>query len=311
MITQIGALFVDFENVLYALTEEPLHLARGEALSISLDVLHGLRSHLRDEGLSLVIERSYADWERMPQSAQRQLQIAGVLPKFVDGRIGKSTADIEMSLDILQSTLTRPEMLYVILVGGDRDYLPILRRLKEHGRNIKVCALLHTLSGDVREFIRHYAQAEVIELDQWLPEKEVPKARISGFIPLKTKQKKPEPESITETAPPPAAPPPAPCNGRKPILEINEWHHRCISAMIRFLTENNYREIHLGPFFRWFHTLSEYPMWSTQDRRKNFDELKTFGIIEVEEREAAEGGFGYGVAFLNWDHPAVKEVGER
>ncbi len=160
-----GALFVDFENVFYALINEPFSLLREGALSATMEALSQLRRQLREKRYALVVERSYADWEKMPATAQRQLQISGVLPRFVDARVDKNTADIELSLDILHNLLTRPELHYIALVGGDRDYLPILRRLKEHHRNICVCSFKASLAGDVREFVSNYAEASIIELD--------------------------------------------------------------------------------------------------------------------------------------------------
>jgi hypothetical protein len=72
-----------------------------------MDAIAELRSRLRDDGTALVLERSYADWEQLPATAQRQLQITGVLPRFTDSRPEKSTADIELSLDVLHAVLTR------------------------------------------------------------------------------------------------------------------------------------------------------------------------------------------------------------
>jgi hypothetical protein len=109
-ITRIGALFVDFENVFFALVSGDYSLKREAALSTSMNAISALRARLREEGTALVLERSYADWEQLPTTAQRQLQVAGVLPKFTDSRPDKSTADIELSLDLLQAVLMQPEL---------------------------------------------------------------------------------------------------------------------------------------------------------------------------------------------------------
>ena len=122
---RVGALFVDFESVYYALVNHPTtRFSRESALSASVDALNLLRNRLREERYALIVERSYADWERISLSAQRQLQIYGLMPRFVDSRTDKNTADIELSLDILQYMITRPELQHIVLVGGDRDYLP-------------------------------------------------------------------------------------------------------------------------------------------------------------------------------------------
>ena len=86
----------NFENVYYNLVNEPMLLQREAALGAVMDGLNELRRRLRDQSLALVVERSYGDFEKLPIMAQRQLQIAGILPRFVDSRVDKSRADIEL-----------------------------------------------------------------------------------------------------------------------------------------------------------------------------------------------------------------------
>jgi hypothetical protein len=91
-----AALFVDFENVYYKLVSEPVSLARDAGLTAALDALDRVRARFRAEGCALSVERSYADWDRIPGGAQRRLQLAGVVPRFVASRVGKGTADLEL-----------------------------------------------------------------------------------------------------------------------------------------------------------------------------------------------------------------------
>lgn len=305
MPTKAAALFVDFENLYYGLVSRPFKMSGDDALSTCMDVLNELRRSTREQGEALVVERCYADWERLPASAQRQLQISGVLPRYVDGRTAKSSAGIEMSLDVLQVVLTRPELTHVILVGGDRDYLPVLRRLKEHHRSILIGSLKQALSGDVREFASNYSLAEVVELNKWVEgEEEPPAQKVMKTPPQGTE--KPKKEYEPQTTPPK--------NGyfkkRKELnIQVVEWHERYLRVMMRFLADHGYSEIHLSPFFRWLNDQDDFRMVSTRDQRKVLDDLKTLGAVLVEDREGYQG-YTFGVATLDWNHPLVQKVNQ-
>ena len=286
---ETGALFVDFENVYYSLLNPPFRLKSEAALSMTMDVLSTLRQDLREQGYALLVERSYADWERMPFTTQRQLQILGILPRFADSRMDKNTADIELSLDVMQHVLTRPELVNVILVGGDRDYLPILRRLKEQHRGIIICTLKHTLSGDIREFAEHYAQAQIIELDKLV---DVPEPAPRRYYEEDDDEEEMDWDEFNDN------------------LQVGEWHERYLSSMLRFMTENNYKEIHLGPFFRWLQETRVFELVSVPQQRKVFEQLKRIGAVLIEERDTGQG-YSFSVAVLNWEHELVEKINDQ
>jgi uncharacterized LabA/DUF88 family protein len=285
---KLGALFVDLENVYFALLNPPFSLRRDAALSAAMDGVNAVRRRLRDEGYALVVERSYADWEQLPSTAQRQLQISGVLPRFADSRVDKNTADIELSLDILQTILTRAELRHVVLVGGDRDYLPILRRMKEMHRSIHVCSLRSCLAGDVREFVANYPPAAIIELDD--------------LVTFADYERKPNAD-VERAATTSADPSPAFAD----TGEATEWHERYLEAILRFMQENRYREVYLAPFFRWLRTDKSFTLKSVAEQRHLFSDLTAMGALTVEERDGGQG-HSFSVAFPNYNHPLVQKV---
>ncbi len=273
-----GALFVDFENVFYALLNGTFKLTEDAALAVALDGLFALRQKLRDGGATLVVERSYADWEQMPSSAQRQLQIAGILPRFTDSRRNKNTADIELSLDTLAHVVTRSDLSDFAIVGGDRDYLPVLRRLKEHGRRVTVAALRDTLAGDVREFLKSWSEAEIVELDALF------KLPPSAAVP----KEKPQP-------------------GATPRAEVRVVRDQMMNAILRFPIEAKLREVHLGRFLRWPDSDPGFDLVSQKERRRLIDELVAEGVLSIEDRD---GGWGNRVSILrvDWNNPLTQKL---
>lgn len=309
-----GGLFVDFENVFYVLTNEPYHLLYGEALSATIDLISELRHKLFNDGFTLIVERCYADWEKIPHEAQRQLQISGVLPRFVDSRTGKSSADIELSLDLLQQLLTRGEIEYFVLVGGDRDYLPVLRRIKEQHRAIRVCAFKTSLSGDVRDFVNNYRHADIIELDELIdPAQYKEKAVI--VAPPAARPQPAAPGQAVPTQARPAAYAPARPAAREYAAESfdadadYEREERYLKEMFRFMEDKKYNEVHLGPFFRWLRDNKAFEYLSTQEQRKVFDRLCRLGVLRVEERDSGSG-FTWSAVVINYNHPLTQRVTE-
>jgi len=313
MTSDAAALFVDFENLYYRLLDAPFSLRGDEALSKSLDVLNELRDAARKSGHSLIVERCYADWELMPMTAQRQLQIAGILPRYVDSRRKKNSADIEMSLDVLNVVLTRPEITFVILVGGDRDYLPILRRLKEHHRSVRIGSLKESLSGDMREFANTYSLADVVELNQWVESKEkIPSAEeslveVQDVVVEDLVVEDLEPIAVEKT--PKTAPPVEQNHNTRKAqsIEVGEWHERYIRAMLDFLRDHGYDEVHMGPYLRWLNHSGRFDLVSHREQRKVLDDLQALGAVNIESRRAYEG-HTFGVAHIDWNHSLVQSA---
>ena len=314
-ISNPAGLYIDFENIYFLLRNEPFHLLEDEALSATMDLLVKLRARFNEENLDLIIERAYADWENIP-NAQRPLQISGVLPRYVDSRKEKSSADIELSLDMMQQLLIKEGLRHFILVGGDRDYLPILRRVKEHKRHLIVASFSHSYSGDVAEFVENYRYASFIKLDDVInPHSFKTRAEVvappasgnggrarqvsqivgEGAVPPSRK----EPFSEAEFLPPDL-------DSFEPLDEDKDydWELRYLHCALRFLNEHDYNEIHLGPFFRWLAYQTELQLLSTREQREIFDRLKKEKAVYLEERPT-EGGYAFTVMHINYNHPLV------
>jgi hypothetical protein len=176
------------------------------------------------------------------------------------------------------------------LVGGDRDYLPVLRRLKESNRSITVCSLRACLSGDVREFVGNSPKARVVELDD-LFGLEARVLDASAAVSTSPSAQRRDPAM------------PAPdCS-----FEPTEWHERYVAAMLRFMQEHRYREIHLGPFIRWLQAEKVFELVSGNELRKIFDELQVMRAVSVEERDTGQG-YPFSVAKVDWNHALVQKM---
>jgi hypothetical protein len=128
---------VDFENLVWGLKRE-FRLADPDCVDLAVGALRGLRRTLT-MGQRIIIGRAYADWRpRGLTGALQPLSLMGLHPEYVFAKCGKGSTDLALSLDAQEILLTRLEIERFVIVGGDRDYLAVARRILERGRAITV-----------------------------------------------------------------------------------------------------------------------------------------------------------------------------
>ena len=143
---RLGALFVDFENIYLAfrdLVTKPLEM--------TLHVLTSLRDELELEyGINVVFGRAYGSWEYgATRDALSHLSLLGIVPQYVLSRPQKSSADLKLSIDLMEVLLTRSDISAFVIAGGDRDYMPIAEKVKEQAKTILVVSPGQATSGDL------------------------------------------------------------------------------------------------------------------------------------------------------------------
>ena len=146
--TGIGevALFVDFENIRYGLrrfNQEP--------------VIPQLMEKARRYG-TVAVALAYADFSEHPDWVRRQMDIAGISVRDVPLRRSfnngieriKSSADLHMVMDIMETVLDRPHVHTYVLMAGDSDYIHVTTWLKNRfGKKIIICGVPGSISADL------------------------------------------------------------------------------------------------------------------------------------------------------------------
>jgi hypothetical protein len=143
---QLGALFVDFENIYLAFRD-----LVAKPLEMTIHVLTRLRDNLQHEqAVSMVMGRAYASWEYgAARDALSHLSLLGIVPQYVLSRPQKSSADLKLSIDLMEVLLTRSDITSFVIAGGDRDYMPIVEKIKERAKNIIIVSPGQATSGDL------------------------------------------------------------------------------------------------------------------------------------------------------------------
>lgn len=150
-----GAVFIDFENIYLSIKKDicvPPYTPR--PVDIATALLSGLKKQLREKGVSLVIGRSFSDWDYSDtREALHSLAMMGFEPQYLTAKPNKNSADLVLSLDAMEILLTRDDIEHFVIVGGDRDYIPIVRRIKERAKAVTVVGFRQNTSGDLKEIV--------------------------------------------------------------------------------------------------------------------------------------------------------------
>jgi len=157
---QYAAVFIDFENVFYFLKNH--YLDPQDPHDYVLDLLRSLRDLLKGNyALESLVLNAYADFDKLPSGAQGPLYLMGVNTRNVLGTEHKNAADMQLCIDALEVLYTRPAIGTFVLVGGDRDYIPVIQHLRRQARQVKVVGFRESVSGDLLQLLgqEHFLDA--------------------------------------------------------------------------------------------------------------------------------------------------------
>lgn len=154
------ATFIDYENIHYTMTNyykvypDPDEVAR-------------VFSEVASRRGAVLLAKAYADWANFTE-LMGALRTHGFEPVYVASKLRsapergpiKNSADIQMTMDIMDVLYTRPDIEIFILFTGDQDFLPVLHRLRGAGKITVVSGFRATSSREL-----FLAAREVVELE--------------------------------------------------------------------------------------------------------------------------------------------------
>jgi len=153
-----SAILLDYENVYWRMKDQY------NAVPDPVKLVEGLRQLPQESDVLLFF--AYADFDNPEfRGLQSELQRRGVEPRHVfskhsDDLRRKNSADIEMSLEALELVYARSDIDKFVLVSGDRDMIPIIKRLLQRGKKVHVVSVKSATSKDLRRFATTYTAIE-------------------------------------------------------------------------------------------------------------------------------------------------------
>lgn len=340
-----AAVFVDFENLFHSLKNRE-ELTGHRTRDLCLGILEHLKERLRADKSPMVIGRSYAAFDAYPgMEVAHDLALMGFDPQYVlVGHTGKNSADVQLACDVCRVLYRRPDIDAVVIVSGDRDFIPIARQVLEENRELRVVAIPDSTSGDLRMRVggeRFWNALDLIGAD-------LRSKPVAPEVPAS-----PVAAPAADTVSPPAAVAANGSNGAKSHTTIGNgnghgtggdeagrglrpraaivghipvtWRTaeempldseqtsrllQCIELILRAQARHGSSEVWLSPFLKG--PMSQHFSGLVHpERRALINELRHRGVIHIEERENQYADHPYSVIVLDATHPMVVSVVER
>ena len=319
-----AAVFVDFENLFLSLKNRE-ELSGLRIRELSLGILEQLKERLQKDKAPMVLGRGYAAFDTYPgMEVAHDLALMGFDPQYVlVGHAGKNSADVQLACDVCRVLYRRPDIDAIVIVSGDRDFIPIARQVLEENRELRVVAIPDSTSGDLRMRVgaeRFWNALDLIDRDKREPTQSGPvasqpvagngaaapeagassgegrdgageadshKAAIVGHIPVTWR---------TDELPQDA--------------HIGERLQQCVELILRAQVRHGSSEVWLSPFLKG--PMSQHFSGLVHpERRALINELRHRGVIRIEERENQYADHPYSVIVLDQAHPMVVSAAER
>lgn len=318
-----AAVFVDFENLFLSLKGRE-ELSGLRIRELSLGILEQLKARLHKEKTPMVLGRSYAAFDTYPgMEVAHDLALMGFDPQYVlVGHAGKNSADVQLACDVCRVLYRRPDIDEIVIVSGDRDFIPIARQVLEENRELRVVSIPDSTSGDLRMRVgadRFWNALDLIDVDKSEPK--LPAAPAPDKVAAASNGVE------AASASPPAADTAedpdehkAAIVGHIPVTwrtdelpadsHVTERLDQCVELILRAQVRHGSTEVWLSPFLKgpMSHHFSGlvHP-----ERRALINELRHRGVIQIEERENQYADHPYSVIVVDSTHPMVTSATER
>ena len=212
-----------------------------------------------------------------------------------------------------------------VIVGGDRDYIPVVGRIRQDAKRVIVVSPRKAMSGDLLTIVGEPNYIDPIPL--------LPDGRLRPLVPdhkipdsIAPSPQAPEvpaaavpAEQATTSVPTETPPTAAPTKGLtlfslpglryepEPVPVATEEDLKTLMGLIlSFMSEKKVREVWLSPFFRALN--DAFPMKSNAERKDLVHQLVEMGAVKIEDRPRIDDVGTYAVLIVNWAHPLVVEL---
>jgi len=185
-------MFVDFENYYYALKNNH-HYENFRSLHL-LKIMDHLRNACNCEILYSPI---YADWGQLPSEFQINCVRAGCNPIFVScvnyitNTPKKDVVDKNIIIDCMEWLLLRESAFDIlILISGDHDFMPLVEKFMNYGKDVFICPVKATGNTEMIETATDtFFIDDILSEELELCKSEYAKTTLKGAIDIQEKLK--------------------------------------------------------------------------------------------------------------------------
>ena len=285
---QSAAVFVDYENLFaYVRARTVPGLLAADVID---ELLHGVRDYLeRDLRINGLRCAAYADFSEIHgrgQDIKHSLYLQGIEPRFVPASLQPNAAELQLSMDVATSGFTQKDERLVVIVSGDRTYLPVIQHAVRSGRRPVM------ISFEPPSNMRQFNSGTIM-------------VHASDLLSDDTAQELDfETRSRRVTTPLPIRSPGEPSRS----IEYHRITHKGALSALQVIEEHfgQYDEIYLTPLLR---KLSELIGDIDLDPKALISELERARAVWLEKRKGFP--YDYTVLIIDDEHPDVAAVRQQ
>lgn len=277
-----AAMFVDFENLYSVLTSQSSK--NSKTSEYATEILTEVRRYLEEgDDTPTIYGRAYGPFDVLLDTEDAgvptTLHRFGINPTYVPAAMQGNTAEIQLTIEVTQFLAERTDVETVVLVTGDRPYLPLVRTIREQGRRPLVAAVNPPQTG------------RYVESDLYLDARNL----LSENSRKDLLANAPENGRNYDESEPSSA--------RRYESLSNSVAQRAIEITEEYFGQ--YEEVYLTPLLR---KLSEV-LGPDQDPKALVSELEAAGAVRLEKRSGYP--YDYTVLIVHDDHPDVQTAREE
>lgn len=143
------AVFVDYENVYWTLINR--HNYNPDVSDVEKNLFDRIWAFYERKNIRQF--KAYADFDKVDTALSslqnKRIQIRNVYSNSKeDERHRKNSADIELSLDAIETTYQNPNIDHFVIVTADRDMIPLISRLMYKGKTVDLFYLEDALEDE-------------------------------------------------------------------------------------------------------------------------------------------------------------------
>ena len=227
---------------------------RAGSAEAALEDLQRLHERLEKDCCRVLVRQVYADWDHVDfDSIQQALVSRGFVPRYVMAQEDGHGVALELSLDCLQLLLSRDDLEQVVLVAGDESYQPLVRRVRELGRQVVLAARPGHICDDLAELV---GEESLLDLS------------LLGADDRSGPQRSRERQSPSS----------------RPFRPSEDDLDRAMHLVLQADRQFNHRGIYLAPFYKdWMNP--GFPDLSNPDRKRIMDALSRERAVAIRQKE--------------------------
>jgi len=293
-----AAIFVDYDNLYHTLRD--LSSRGGSAADYTFEIFNEVRRYLEEgDDTPTILATAYADFVNLADGGglhvQDRLYSEGIDPVLTPSEPQVNASELSLCIDATSLLAERGDIGTIVIITGDRSFVPLVRSIRNSGRRALVAAVTPPPAGstpslgeddaylDARNLLSQSSRDDLTVSDR--RDRSASRSRSGGSRRSASSRQ----EQTTGAA------------AKRRYRSIdNPMARRTVEVTEEHFGQ--YEEVYLTPLLR---KLSDV-LGEQHDPKSLVSELEAAGAVRLEKRDGYP--YDYTVLILNQDHPDVQEI---